>query len=309
MKFALQMPIDTVAPPEEFQSGEAAREIGIALETSGVSAGFISEHPAPSAEWLHNDATGHDCLDPFTALAFVAASTRQLKFFSNIVVLPYRNPFVTAKAAATFQVLSKGRFILGVGIGYQKAEFDALGVPFSQRAGRTDEALETIRLAWKGGPVVKQGKYFNAIGNEPRPVPTPAPPIWVGGGSDKAVERAARLGDGWLPFFSVPTNDPAVKASAVVSMEHFSEKVARLKALREELGKSDPFDIAVGPPFRVQGATRADAERFLEQAHELADRGASWIWTRVPSPSRAAYLENVAWFGEEIISSFDSPSE
>lgn len=306
MKFALQMPIDTVAPLDEFQSGEAAREIGNALENAGVSAGFISEHPAPSSDWLHNDATGHDCLDPFTALAFVAANTTRLKFFSNIVVLPYRNPFVTAKAAATLQVLSKGRFILGVGIGYQKVEFDAIGVPFNQRAERTDEALDVIRLAWKGGPVVKQGKYFNAVGNEPRPVPNPAPPIWVGGGSDKAVERAARAGDGWLPFFSVPTNDPAVKASAVVSMEHFSEKVERLHAIRAELGKTGPFDIAVGPPSKVKEPTRAEAQRFLEQAHQLSERGATWIWTRVPSPSRAAYLENVAWFNEEVITPFQA---
>src|SRR5205823_125495 len=111
----------------------------------------------------------HDCLDSFTALSFFAAASKTLKVVTNVIVLPYRNPFITAKAASTLQVLSDNRFVLGVGVGYMKEEFDALGVPFNQRGALTDEALETIRMAWKGGAVVKQGRHFNAIGNEPRP--------------------------------------------------------------------------------------------------------------------------------------------
>src|SRR6516162_2458791 len=125
MKFGLALPIGRIEPKAEFQSGEAVRVFATALERAGVSGACLSEHPAPSAEWLHNDPAGHDCLDPLTALAFVAAATTRLTVFTNVLVLPFRNPFLTAKAAATLQVLSDDRLVLGVGVGYQKAEFDA----------------------------------------------------------------------------------------------------------------------------------------------------------------------------------------
>jgi probable F420-dependent oxidoreductase len=306
MKFILRPPIDQIYPEGEFQTGAVAREIALAFERAGVSAAGLSEHPAPSADWLHNDPQGHDALDSLTALAFIAAATTRLKVFTNVVVLPYRNPFLTAKAAATLQILSDHRLILGVGVGYQKSEFDALGVPFNQRGALTDEALETIKLAWQGGSVVKQGKAFNARGNEPRPVPSPPPPIWIGGGSDKAVERAARWGDGWMPYFSVPTNDPTVKASSIVSMEHFAEKLERLKELRDKQGRQSPFDVAVGSPVRPKATTRSEAEKFVETARQLAAHGATWMWTPLQSPSRAAFLESVAWFGEEVIAQFNA---
>jgi probable F420-dependent oxidoreductase len=304
MKFVLAIPISKIHPQGEFQSGEAVRDIAVALERAGVSGASLSEHPAPSAEWLHKDPTGHDCLDPFTGLAFAAAATTRLKVVTNIVVLPYRNPFLTAKAAATLQVLSGDRLILGVGVGYQKVEFDALGVPFEQRGALTDEALETIRLAWKGGSVVMRGRAFNAVGNEPRPAPSPSPPVWVGGASDNAIERAARWGDGWAPYFSAHAAGMMTKQSALVSMEQFAEKVSRLRQLRAEMGRSSAFDIAVGSPFRPETTTRSDANQFIETAQELEANGANWIWLPLPASSRAAYLETVAWFGEEIVASF-----
>lgn len=123
---------------------------------------------------------------------------------------------------------------------------------------------------------------------------------WAG----EVCERAARWGDGWMPYFTVPTNDPTVRMSSVVSMEHFAEKATRLRELRDKLGKSTPFDFAVRPPFRFETTARGDTDQFLQEARELETYGANWIWTRIPAPSRAAYLDNVAWFGQEIIASF-----
>jgi probable F420-dependent oxidoreductase len=303
MKFGLALPLGRINP-KGFQSGAAVREVAQAVERAGVAGASVSEHPAPDAHWLHNDPAGHDCPDPFTSLAFVAAATTRLMVFTNVLVLPYRNPFITAKAAATLQVLSDNRFILGVGVGYQKSEFDALGAPFHERGALTDEALDTIAMAWKGGAVVKQGRHFNAVGNEPRPVPAPPPPVWIGGGSDKAVERAARAGDGWIPHFVGPTEDPIVRRSSVVSMDHFAEKIDRLKELRASLGRTGPFDIAPGSPFRPKSTTAADAERLLQDAHDVAARGATWMWTTLPAPSVAGYLESIAWYGEEVIARF-----
>lgn len=306
MKFILHAPIDAIHPKGDWQSGEGAREIARAIERSGADGAFLTEHPAPETHWLHNDPGGHDTLDPFVALAFLAAVTTRLMVVSNIICLPFRNPFITAKAAATLQVLSDNRFIMGVGVGYQKEEFDALGVPFKERGALTDEALETIRLAWKGGSVVKKGRYFNAVGNEPRPIPSPPPPIWVGGGSDKALERAANSGDGWMPYFTQPTLNPELKASSVDSMETFAKKVKVLKDRRYELGKTGQFDIVVGSPFRPKTITRTDSEKFLGIAHELQTAGATWISAILRSSGRASYLEKVAWFGEEIIAPFNA---
>jgi probable F420-dependent oxidoreductase len=304
MKFGLALPLGRIVPRGDFQSAAAVREIALAVELAGVSAASLSEHPIPDAHWLHNDPAAHDALDPLTALAFVAAATTCLSVFTNVLVLPYRNPFLTAKQAATLQVLSDNRLILGVGVGYQQAEFEALGVAFRERGLLTDEALETLRLAWSGGKVVKQGRHFNAVGNEPRPVPSPAPPIWIGGASDKAVERAARRGDGWIPHFSVPTNDPVVMQSSMVSMEDFARRVDQLQQMRAKFNRTGSFDIAPGSLFRPKSTSRSDAEQFIEVARKLEALGATWIWTPLPAPSRAAYLENVAWYGEEVIAAY-----
>jgi probable F420-dependent oxidoreductase len=301
MKFGISLPIGKITPRGEFQSGQAVREIAQAAEQAGISAVCLSEHPAPDAHWLHNDPAAHDALDPLTALAFAAAHTQRLMVFTNVLVLPFRNPFLTAKAAATLQVLSDNRLILGVGVGYQKSEFDALGVDYHQRGALTDEALETLRLIWQGGAVVKRGLGFTAAGVEPRPIPDPKPPLWIGGSSDKALERAARWGDGWIPYFSVPTNDPVVMRSSLVSMTQFATRIGELKAMREKLGRTGPFDIAPGSPFRPKSTHPTDAEQLRDAARQVKSCGANWIWTPLPAPSRASFIENLAWFGGEVI--------
>lgn len=301
MKFALNIPLAKVLPQVPGSKAECVRTMARALEKAGIDACLTSEHPAPSAEWLRTDPAAHDAVDPLTALAFVAGATDRLQVFTNVLVLPFRNPFLTAKAAATLQVMSDNRLIVGIGTGYMVEEFEALGVPYRQRGRLTDEALEVIRLAWTGEEVVYQGHHFNAPGNQARPAPTPPPPVWVGGGSDKALERAARWGDGWVPYFAVPTNDPVVRRSAVVSMDHFGEKVARLHDLRAGMGRTGPFDLSVAPPFRPQEAGPANARRFLDEVAELQAHGVNWIWTSLPAPSLEAYLDMVAWFGEDIV--------
>ncbi len=298
MKFSLHIPLgDTTTG--QFQSIEAIAQMTQALEKAKVDACCVTDHPAPDAQWLH--ANGHDALDPFTALAFVAMASTTLRLHTSVVVLPYRNPFVTAKAATTLQVLSGGRLILGVGAGYQKGEFDALGINFHKRGALTDEALEVLRLAWGGGVVIKQGSNFNAVGNEPRPAPNPPPTVWIGGSSDKAVERAALWGDGWSPFFSRPTQTTANQVAGIQNVAQLGEKIKVLHELRAKLGKTEPFDVAIDPNRRPKANTREEADRFLEVLGELAAVGVSWAMVDLLHPSRAAWLESVQWFGEEVI--------
>jgi probable F420-dependent oxidoreductase len=298
MKFTMNIPVGVIAPGE-FQTAAAIRQMAGAMEAAKVDACFVTDHPAPSAEWLH--AHGHDALDPFTALSFIAAKTTKLMLHTNILVMPYRNPFVTAKAAATLQVLSSGRLILGAGAGYQKVEFEALGVDFHKRGAIFDEALEVIRLAWAGGAVVKQGSNFNAAGNEPRPIPATQPPIWIGGGSGKAVERAARWGDGWSPFFAAPTMTKANQESGIHSVAQLGENIVKLQEMRAALGKTSTFDIAIGAQAKLDYTSRASADQYLDAVNELAEVGVTWVMVEPPHPSRQGFIDNVQWFGDEVI--------
>jgi probable F420-dependent oxidoreductase len=298
MKFTAELPLGVIDPPGEFQSMLAIAEMAGALERAGIDACFITDHPIPDAQWLHG--WGHDALDPFAGLAFVAAASTKLLLHTNIVVLPYRSPFVTAKAAATVQVLSGGRLILGVGVGYQKSEFEALGADFSRRGVLANEALEAIRLSWAGGVVEMEGSDFRAAGNEPRPVPNPPPPIWIGGSSPKALDRAAKWGDGWCPFYATPGMSKINQESGIQSSEHLRELIAQLQEKRAALGKTGPFDIVLGPRMRIKRADAVIAERFLEGIAELKEAGVSWATINFVYPSRAAYIELVDWFGSEV---------
>jgi len=305
MRFSVHAPLGVITP-NEFQTMDAVRAIASAFESAGIDACYLTDHPAPSAEWLH--ANGHDALDPFTALGFLAAASTTLQLMTFVVVIPYRNPFITAKAAATLQVLSGGRLIMGAGTGYQRAEFEALGVDPQERGVLFDEALEAIRLAWKGGAVVKKGRNFNAIGNEPRPVPSPTPPIWIGGSTLKAVRRAARWGDGWLPVFSAPNLSKVNQETFIQSEEELRDKIILLKELREEAGRTGPFEIGMATRRNPEIGRVDGAERYLEALGSLSDAGVTWGVVDLPHPDLATFLENVQWFGEEVIARLSRPS-
>jgi probable F420-dependent oxidoreductase len=299
MKVTAELPISVLEPAGEFMSLESYAEMAGALERAGVDAGFITDHPAPDAEWLHS--VGHDALDPFAAAAFIAAASTKLMVHTNIVVLPYRSGFVTAKAAATVQALSRGRLILGVGVGYQKAEFDALGIDYRRRGAISNHALEDIRKAWAGGAVTVRNSGFDAATVEARPVPNPPPPIWVGGASPKAIERAARWADGWCPFYSNPGMGAQDQDTGVQSMEHLKDLVCRLQEQRAAFGRTGAFDVVLGPRMRVKRADAETAERFLQSVDELRAAGVTWATANIAHPSRAAYVELVDWFGAEIV--------
>ena len=299
MKFTAELPISVLEPAGEFMSLTAYAEMAGALERAGIDAGFITDHPAPDAEWLHS--VGHDALDPFAAAAYVTAVSTRLKVHTNIVVLPYRSGFVTAKAAATVQALSGGRLILGVGVGYQKAEFDALGVDYRRRGAISNQILQDIRKAWAGGAMTVRNEGFDAAVVEARPVPNPPPPIWVGGASPKAIERAARYADGWCPFYSNPGMGAADQDTGVQSMDHLRELIGRLQEQRAAFGRTGNFDVVLGPRMRIKRADAQTAERFLQGVDELKAAGVTWATVNIAHPSRAAYVELVDWFGAEVV--------
>lgn len=301
MQFCLYIPVGNITPGE-FQSQAAIREMALALENAGIDACCVTDHPAPASDWLQG-ASGHDALDPFTALAFVAAESTRLLLQTNILVLPYRNPFITAKAATSLQLLSGGRLVLGIGAGYQKAEFEALGVDFHQRGRLTDDALDTIREIWRGEPVTRQGINYSAHGNQPRPAPCPAPKIWIGGSSEKALQRAVLRGDGWCPFFAISHHSAINQNTGVQSVDDLSQKITRIRQQRQQLNRSEHFEvnIAISSNNLFADYSLPEADRFIEDLQALEQAGADWVTVKLAHPSRAAYIEHVQWFGENIV--------
>jgi probable F420-dependent oxidoreductase len=149
-----------------------------------VTPDVASQYPAPF-------------FDPFIALAWVAAVTSKVEIGTTVTILPYRHPLHTARMAANIDQLSGGRFILGVGVGWAKQEFTALGIDFARRGGLANEYLAAIKQFWTQDVVSYRGVD---VYTAPRPLRSPHPPIWVGGSSEAAMRRAVCYGDGWHPI-------------------------------------------------------------------------------------------------------------
>ena len=139
--------------------------------------------------------------DPFVWLAYAAAVTKKIRLATGIVILPQRHPLYVAKEVATLDVLSNGRVVLGIGVGWLEEEFQALGIPFEERAARTAETVRAVRSLWKDEAEPFEGKFFRwgKLESNPKPVQKPGVPIVVGGHTDLAARRAARYGDGFFP--------------------------------------------------------------------------------------------------------------
>lgn len=142
-----------------------------------------------------------DIPDPLIPLAYAAALTKKVRLATGILILPQRHPLYTAKEVATVDVLSKGRMILGIGSGWLKEEFDALGLDFGKRGRMTDEAIQAMRAVWRESPASFHGEmyHFHDVMSFPKPVQAGGVPIHIGGHSPAAARRAGRYGDGFFP--------------------------------------------------------------------------------------------------------------
>ncbi len=192
--------------------------------------------------------------DPLLPLAYAAAITTRIRLATGILILPQRHPFYVAKEAATLDVLSGGRFMLGVGVGWMEDEFAALGIPFAERGARTDAGIRALRSLWKGEPEAFECEYFGwgPVECQPTPVQASGVPIIIGGHSKAAARRAARLGDGFFPGVGTPDELAALKAV----MDEECAKVGRDPAAIEitaVLGQDDP---ALVEAMAAAGASR-----------------------------------------------------
>jgi probable F420-dependent oxidoreductase len=223
--------------------------------------------------------------DPWATISAMAAVTTRLHFATMVYILPLRHPVEVAKTVGTAQVLSGGRVALGVGAGWIREEFEALGVDFATRGRRLDEMLEVMRALWSGEMVEHRGEHFDLGPMQMSPAPAAPVPVFVGGVSKVALRRAARLGEGWIGTGQSPDDVPGL--------------LGQLHELRRAAGReADPFETIV--PLAVP----PDVEqlRRLEGEHGMTSTTA-WPFTYVLGPASSAEEKRVHMlrFGDEVI--------
>ena len=299
MRFSVGLPTDRVTLASEFVSHAAIAEMAQGAERAGFDACFVTDHPFPVQRWL--EGGGHHALDPFVALSFAAAATSRIRLQTHVLVLPYRNPFLAAKSALSLDVLSGGRVILGVATGYLRGEFAALGADFDARNEISDEAIVAMKKAWTEDDVKLDGRHFSARGNtmHPRPVQQPHPPVWVGGNSRRAIERAVELAEGWVPFRNPASMASFVRTAALESDQDLAGRIEIARAHAERVGRKAPFDIAFSLDSMVSG--EPVTSQVLEQTARLAETGVTWLTIGFSARTRTEWLAKVARFGEDVI--------
>jgi len=228
-----------------------AARIAKAAEGAGFESVWTGEHvvlPDPQAPPSPLPPE-YPLLDPAVALAFVAAHTTKIRLGTGIIILPQRNPLVLAKELASVDVVSNGRLIFGLGIGYLKAEFDALGIPFDSKGARSMEYLQAMQAIWTQEQPAYQGKFvsFGKIQAKPQPVQKPHPPVVIGGHTPEAFRRAVQYANGWYGF----ALDPTKTAECLAGLKKAAQEVTRSTALGEL-----EISITPGPTLDLDTAKR-----------------------------------------------------
>lgn len=261
MRFGVVLPIWRLSVGEAETMAVRAEELGF----DGV---FVPDHIL--AKPATTEAYGPSWPDPFSLLAFLAGRTRRIEVGASVIVLPYRHPLVTAKAAATVDQVSGGRFIFGIGVGWDEAEFRDLGLPFAERGAMTTEYLRIVKAAWASDVPSFAGHYLSFSGATfaPRPARSPHPPIWAGGApgtlSAPAMRRAAELCDAWHPLGLgwddlergiATVRDLAARAGRPGAVRFAPRNLLGLGTARRGNGRA-PFE---GAPDEVAGDVRRAA--------------------------------------------------
>jgi probable F420-dependent oxidoreductase len=301
LRITVDYPVSEPGYDPALLTPDGMREVVQAAERAGLDAVAFTDHPAPSRRWM--DAGGHETLDVPSALSFCAAVTERLRLMSYLLVLPYRNPFLTAKSVATVDVLSGGRMTVVAGAGYMKSEFRALGVPFEERNELFDEALEVLRGVWSQDPYEYEGRHFQADGVAalPRPVQGPSgPPVWIGGNSARARRRAAEH-QGWSPLMIDETLARTTRTPALSSVEQLAAAVAELReSAAVAQGEGAPVDVQVQTPYSRWSPGSGSDEEHRDHLGRLAEAGATWFVLRPPGEGVQAAVESLDAYGELI---------
>jgi probable F420-dependent oxidoreductase len=288
MKYGVVLPIWQLTVAE-------AESLTVRAEELGIDGVFVPDHilakPATTQHY------GAHWPDPFSLLAFLAGRTRHVQLGASVIVLPYRNALVAAKAAATVDQASGGRFIFGVGVGWDEAEFVDLKLPFHERGRLSDDYIRAIKAAWATDVPEYAGPYvrFSGATFSPRPSQRPHPPIWVGGSpggvSSPAVRRCAELGDAWHPL--------------ALSLEDLEKGYATLRELagkhgrREAVGLAprNALDLTDAPRGAGRAAFQGSVGEVASDLRRVRKLGADWMTFDLPRagvPAMTRAMERLA---------------
>ena len=301
MEFGLGFPCMNLYPPtlQPWEAKATSAEL-VAIARKAEAVGFdylsVSDHIVMSAEM--NEAMGARWCEAVTALAFLAGATQRIRLYNSVLVLPYRDPLLVAKQFSTLDMMSGGRAILGVGIGHLEKEFEVLGVSHADRAAIADEYLLAIDALWSQDAPSFEGRFaaFADIVFEPKPARVP---VWIGGNSAAAIARAARSGDGWVPWKITTDELPAL-----------------LDSLHRQPGYDDrPFDVVMPMMIiqREEGTQRVLGETVIPDGRDEwlaavdANHRAGATVTSVNlghASSVEEYLDKLDAFGSEVISQY-----
>lgn len=300
MQVHANLPFDHTFAPQEFLTMQAVTDIAQTVERAGFDGANVTDHPCPTARWL--DAGGHDAQDPFVMLSLVAAVSTKLRLQTGILVLPYRNPFIVARAGATLDVFSGGRLTLSVGAGYLKGEYFALGADFDQRNEIMDEYLTAMKTAWTGEAFDFEGTGYSARGNRirPRPIQHPHPPLYIGGNSKRAIRRVVELGDGWNPFFTGPQISSTARTAAMANDDDLAAGIAYMREHCEKVGRKDMPQIFL-EGVRAPGEA-SNPQQVIDRIGRYKQMGVTGVAVPLDGRTRAEWCDNAARFGAEVIS-------
>ena len=245
-----------------------------------------------------------DYLEPLTVLSYLAACTRRVKLGVSALILPHRNPLVAAKTLATLDVLSSGRVLVGVAVGWLEEEFRALGLPpFAERGAYSEECLRIFKEVWTKDDPSFAGRYhsFTGIKFAPKPIQKPHPPIWVGGHSAAARRRAGQFGDAWHPVGQRPP--------VLLAPDELGQAMLTVREAAERAGR-DPLSVTAALRITVKlAATAAPAGRFLltgspsqvaDDIRRYGDVGVTHLVLDVMTSDPATIAETMDRFANEV---------
>ena len=295
-------------------SPEALRALAQRAEDLSYDSVWVSDHiilPRQVASFYPYSPDGvpgfvpdEPYYEPLATLNFLAGCTRKVRLGTHVLIIPYRNPVLTAKILATLDVLSEGRVILGAGVGWMEEEFQAMGLDtFADRGAITDEFLQLYKELWTKDQPEFNGEYYqiSGAGFQPKPVQKPHPPIWVGGHTGPAIRRAAKLGDGWMPI--------GLRPPAILEPEEMAAKIAQLRRATVRAGRpEEAVDITFStgvrfddspPPSRQMLSGRP--EQIAADLRQYQDLGVKNFILGFPGEDTGALQENMEKFSRQVM--------
>ena len=294
MKFGIWVP-----NCRDLATPEIIRHSAVRAEQLGYDSVFVSDHVVVPNAYV--DRFGAGIYDPLITLSVLAGATSRVLLGTTVLIVPYRNPVLTAKMVASLDALSGGRVVLGIGAGWVPEESAALGVPFAERGAMTDEYLAAMRELWTSPAPSFAGKYtqFSELRCEPKPIQKPHPPIWVGGHSPAALRRAAAVGSAWHPINRSVEDIRAGHAEIVRLCKARGRAVPPVVTMRIDTcvlqaGRRAPA------PIHGDSMLAGEPDALVDKIGELAAVGVEHLVLEFLVSDRAELDEQMALFAERV---------